>query len=79
VFVTTLEPCFKAYKKGFIGKLISNGQILYIPYPGTTNNIVVTAPHTFNFSTNGTLAIIPGEVFNLTTKLQVVDEKKTKR
>ena len=75
VFVTTLKPCRRAYKQGFIKTLLVNGNMHQHPPHNTTPNVIVTAPDKFNFSTNGTLAIIPGEVFNLTTQLRVVDEQ----
>jgi len=72
VFVTTLKPCFRAYKNGFMKIFNKSGQVYHYPHD---KNIIITAPHNFTFSTSDALAIIPGEVFDLTTHLKVVDEQ----
>ena len=70
IFASTLNPCVKAYNVG--NKFLYDGPFYH--YSHKNNSIVSTAPSIFKFlnKTNGTFAVIPGEVYDLPVEL--IDE-----
>jgi len=74
IFVTTIQPCVKAYTKDVISWLVNGGQIKHYPI---TSHMIATAPAKFNITmanyNNTAATIIPGEVFDL--PVQLLDER----
>ena len=68
VFVTTMQPCVKAYTKEVITWLVNTGQIQHQP---NASHVIATK---FNIAmARYNPSIIPGEVFDL--PVQLLDER----
>jgi len=69
IFVTTIQPCIKAYTENMIASLVMHGQI---QYPNTSQIMIATAPAKFIIANSTILSITPGEIFDL--NLHLFDE-----
>ena len=67
MFVTTIQPCIKAYSENMIASLVVHGQI-----SSASHLIIATAPAKFIITNSTIPPITPGEVFDL--NFQLVDE-----